>query len=300
MEETVLVIVQARMESTRFYGKVCAPLLGQPLLLWLLDRISSMRTPHRLVVASPGTPANHAIADLCAKHGYTCELVAGDPNDVLGRFHVVAHQYGAKTIIRLCGDTPLIDPTILDGLLAFHHAHSIPSIIHRGMLSGEQLAARRVTMPPALTGIGIEWGDGFDCAVISRTALDTAFLEAELPSDREHVEPFIFRNAQRFRCCTYPCPFNMSWLRLSVDTADDLAMVEMLLEACLVRYGSTFGWRDLLMTIETKRRTVAGMSDIKARMAARPHNQAYVAQVAREQVGVGAQNWADLRYGGVS
>jgi spore coat polysaccharide biosynthesis protein SpsF len=297
MEEKVLVIVQARMESSRFYGKVTAQLLGQPLLLWLLDRVSSMRTPHRLVVASPDTSANHAIADLCAKHGYQHELVPGDPGNVLHRYAVVAQRYDAEQIVRVTGDCPLVDAAILDGLLAYHATSAHQGIIDRGIYGGMALPPIIMQVPPAYTGLALEFGDGFDCEVFGRSALEAADTEATLPSEREHCWPFLVNHPDRFRCCVYPCPFNMSWLRLSVDTADDLAVVETLLEACLVRYGSTFGWRDLLMTIETKRRTVAGLSDIKARMAARPHNQAYVAQVAREQEGVGAQDWADLRYG---
>lgn len=290
MSKPLVVIVQARVESQRFPSKVLAPLLGQPLLLWLLSRASQIQTPHQLVVAAPNTPANHAIANLCTTHGYTCLLVPGDPNDVLGRFHDVATQYDATTVVRLVGDTPLLDPQIIDDLLAYHASQSLPTLTHRSIVGRQILPVERGHAHPDLTGLDITWGDGFDSAVLSRTALDTAHNEATLLSDREHVEPFLFRQTRRFHATLYPCPFDLSWVRLSVDNQDDLAQAERVLESCLWHYGKGFGWRDVWATIKQH-------PDIEQYMRARPHNPAYAAQVAQEQGWPGEPSWQDLRYG---
>jgi spore coat polysaccharide biosynthesis protein SpsF (cytidylyltransferase family) len=241
-------------------------------------------------VACPDTQPNHAIADLCAKHGYACVLHPGDPTDVLGRFHAVAEQYHTVTIARICGDTPLLCPDVFAELVQAHHAavqgipYAVPSPGSTPLLQPRGI---HVTYPD-LTGIGLTWGDGFDAEIMTRQALAIAHAEAVLPSEREHVSSFLYTRPQRFRCVSMPCPFNLSWLRLSVDAPADLAMASTVLAAVLDRVGPTYGWRDVWQAVER-------LPAVKAQMQARAHNPAYVAQVTTE---TGEQrDWATLRYG---
>ena len=75
MSDKTVLIVQARMESTRFPGKVLAPILGQPMLLWQLERLKQY--DYKTVVASPATEENSEIRDLCNRHGYAWMGVGG-------------------------------------------------------------------------------------------------------------------------------------------------------------------------------------------------------------------------------
>ena len=263
----LLIIVQARVGGTRLPGKVLKPLFGQPMLLWLLDRVRQMKTPHDLVVASPDTAGNHAIADMCVRHGYSYVLVPGNENDVLGRFQDVADAIPEATdIVRLCGDSPLIDPSAIDALVAQH------DVQHNDH-----------------TGIAAEWPDGMDCEVFTRRSLEIANTEATESSEREHVTPYLWRKPQRFRCQTLPCPFDLRYLQTSVDTSYDLAMVEKLLERLLHDVGFGFGWRDVWRMIETYRI----FRDWQ--LARLPRNSAYVNQIARER-DIPVASWETERY----
>jgi spore coat polysaccharide biosynthesis protein SpsF len=267
----LLVVVQARMESQRFPGKVLAPLLGQPMLLWTLARLQQLRTPHTLVVACPDTTATHTqLVPALVPHGYTVEVVDGDPNDVLRRFAVVAGLHQAQEIVRICGDCPLIDPGVVDSLIAHHHWGMFPRPDH--------------------TGIGLRhshWPDGMDCGIFSREALTIADAEATLPREREHVEPFLCDVPDRFRCATLPCPLDLSPYQFSVDTPRDLQLVSQLLKHTLARVGFGFTWQDLWLTLELR-------PTLRQQFLARPaRNGAYMAQVAAETGGQGL-SWEPL------
>lgn len=271
--DKILIIVQARMESTRFPGKVLQPILGQPMLLWQLERVS--RVGGNVVVASPMTEANHAIRDLCRRHGYDWMAVGGDQNDVLNRYFIVAYEYEAAHIVRLTGDCPLIDPSVIelciDEYFQGELRHSVHGYDH--------------------VGVGYGWADGQDCEIFSMEALTHAHTMASSASDREHVTPFMYRTSEpgRFSCTTVPCPFDLSWQQYSVDTPKDLQDVETILQTCLARYGHHFfGWREIWRSIDL-------LFHVKERMLGRVRNRAYVKQVAAE---TGSDiDWNTLRYG---
>jgi len=273
MTPNLLIIVQARMGSTRFPGKVLAPLLGTPVLLWCLDRVSQVQTPHTLVVASPNTSGNEPIAALCTKHGYRCEVVDAPEDDVLSRFALVAEQYNAEEIVRITADCPLVDPQVIDALIAYHRWHGQSSYDH--------------------TGIAAEWADGLDAEMLSREALLVANHEATRLSDREHVCSYVWNHPDRFRCATLPCPFNLMDVQWSVDTSHDLSVLENLLKRTLARTGLAFTWRDLWATMAVH---PAMRQEMTRRMG---RNHAYTEQVAEEE-GAPVQSWNRLRYRSVN
>lgn len=257
----ILIVVQARMESRRLPGKVLLPMLGQPMLLWMLSRLAPLSYP--LVVAAPNE-GNTAIADVCAKHGYRCHMVDGDPKNVLHRFaHVVQLYPDAHHIVRIGGDTPLLDPEVIENLIGYH--------LH-------QLWRRDYT------GLTHEWGDGNDAEIFTRETLLVAEAEAKAPHELEHVSPYIWQDPQRFRIAHYPCPLDLSGMRSSVDTHEDFLHAQMLLEKCLLKYGFGFGWREAWL-VATQDATV------RQYMKNRSINTAYVTQIGNEK------SWHDIRYG---
>lgn len=261
----ILIICQARCESIRLPNKVLMPLCGQPMLLWLLNRLASL--PYQIVVAVPHTSDNKQIAELCATHGYACHMVDGDPDNVLNRFAQVAMLYpDAQHIVRVGGDTPLLDPAVAEGLLTYHLRH---------------------TWRRDYTGLAKEWGDGSDTEVFTRDTLFTTHAEALAPHELEHVSSYIWGHPQRFRLAHYPCPFDVSDMRYSVDTKDDLLHVQSILEHCLIKYGFDFGWREIWWTVEQD-------ATLRAYMQHRPINEAYLTQVGSRK------SWEELRYGKVS
>ena len=258
-----LIIVQARAGGTRFPGKMLAPLLGQPLILWTLQRIARLAIPHRIIVAVPFGAFQDPLIALCRRHGYEVWQPCVPENDVLHRYWNIASQVAEYTtpLVRVTGDCPLIDAAVIEQCLQVFRT-SIPDHV----------------------GIAAEWPDGMDCEVFSMQALQMAHEDAEAAADREHVTPYLWRHPERFRCVTVPCPMDLTPYQTSIDTVQDLLLAQGILDACLERYGFGFGWRDIWYCLEQH-------LHLKTLMLQRPpRNQSYVAQV-------GVETWEEARYG---
>ncbi len=203
----VLVVVQARVGSTRLPGKVLLPLAGATVLERQLERIRWARTPFDLVVATTTDAADDPIRLLCHRADVRC--FSGHPTDLLDRHYRAALPTRADTVVKIPSDCPLIDPAVIDEVLGeFLHAEGaldFTSNLH----------------PPS-------WPDGMDVEVMSMEALALAHREAHRPHEREHTTPFLWDQPHRFRVG------NVRWRggrdlsmshRLTLDYPEDYALI---------------------------------------------------------------------------
>ena len=254
MSIPVAVIVQARMGGSRFPGKVLQPLLGQPMLLWQLDRLAYMPSAPAIVVATPPTQENRAIWDLCERHGYQHMAPACDEQDVLTRYAEVAEACEAEHIIRVTGDCPLLDPLVVEALWQTYQQ----------------------TTPAECLRLSEQWPDGQDCDVFPCEALFHAAREAHRPSEREHVTPAIWHMSLQARAMA--CQFDYSQMQYSVDTPADLAGVERLLALAVQRWPLQWiGYRELGVLVQTD----DSLCTWQQHRAARNHK--YLTQLAEER-----------------
>lgn len=268
-----LLIIQARMESTRFPGKVLAPIMGQPMLLFQLDRLRALEDFVDIVVACPDTQASHdTLKPLLERHGYAAWVPPGiDQNDVLGRYTAVIEKRGIiknqryDPIIRMTGDCPLIDASVVFKLLELYEEDRVYS------------------QKNDYVALSQEWPDGLDVEIVSYDTLKQVHEEATAHADREHVTPYIWRNQKRFVQMTLPCPFNLSQHCWSVDTKYDRVMVEQVVLRVIAEHGCAFGWRDVYSTMQHHKRFLDWATS-------RKRNEAYMQQVAPDK------SWNDVRY----
>lgn len=104
VQNNIVIIVQARLTSTRFPNKVFANLKGKPVIQHVIDNVDELKLP--IVIAIPDTPENDALETWVTNYGY--EVFRGTENDVLARFYQCATINKADIIVRVCADTPLI------------------------------------------------------------------------------------------------------------------------------------------------------------------------------------------------
>jgi len=197
-----LAIVQARVSSSRLPGKVLKPILGQPMLARQLERVQRSRQLTQVVVATSTMTDDDPIVDLCHQLGIDC--FRGSLMDVLDRFYQAAKPYEAETIVRLTGDCPLTDPGLIDQVITFHRDGNFDYTSN----------ALEPTFP-----------DGLDVEVIRFLALEQAWQDATLPSQREHVTPFIYQQPDRFHLGSYRGSVDQSHLRWTVDEPADFDLV---------------------------------------------------------------------------
>ncbi len=204
----IVTVIQARMTSTRFPGKVMKPLLGAPMILRQVERARNSALSRLLVIATSVEPSDDPLAELCRAEGLSCHR--GSLEDVLGRFHGAASAHGATHAVRLTGDCPLTDPEVIDRVIRAH--------LDGGFDYTSNTQER--TFP-----------DGLDVEVCRIEALARAVVEARLPSEREHVTPYLYRHPETFRLGQVKDREDHSNLRLTVDEPDDLALVEKIYQA---------------------------------------------------------------------
>jgi len=204
-----VVIVQARMASTRLPGKVLKPVLGKPLLTYQVERLRRVEHADAIVLATTTNDADQVIVNFARAHGLAS--YRGSERDVLSRYHGAAVEAGADVVIRVTSDCPLIDPAVIDEVIATF-AQSQPDCDYASN-------TMRRTYPR-----------GMDCEVLGREALDIAHTEAVEPVEREHVTPFIYRHPDRFALRNVEYASDHSDLRWTVDTVQDFALVSRMLE----------------------------------------------------------------------
>lgn len=220
-------IVQARMGSSRLPGKVLVRIAGKPMLFRVIERVSAAQRVGKVVVATTTAHEDDVLVARLLEEG-CCEVFRGSINDVLERFYGCAEKYSADVVIRVTADDPLKDPQIID--------HAINMIA-----SNPDLDYCSNTIEPT-------YPEGLDIEVIRFSALARAHYEAQLPSEREHVTPYIWQHAELFRTCNFRYERNLSDWRWTVDKPEDLDFMEIVFKHFdgqpLVRYQDVIAWLD--------------------------------------------------------
>jgi spore coat polysaccharide biosynthesis protein SpsF len=221
-ERPVVCITQARINSTRLPGKVLMPIAGKPMLRWHLDRLKRARRIDHIVVATTEEPAADAIVEIARQAGVMA--FRGSEQDVLARFAGAAAFAGAATVVRVTSDCPVIDPALIDRVIALYES------------AGEECHY-------ASLDVGT-FPRGLDCEVFSRQALDEAHREAVAQEDREHVTVFIRRHVERYAARFLSTAPSDQIYRWTVDTPADFDLVRRIIEN-FAPADIDFSWTDI-------------------------------------------------------
>ncbi len=224
----IVAIVQARMGSTRFPGKVLKPIAGEALLWHVVQRLKRARSISHIAIATSTNPLDDAIAEFGAQHGIN--VIRGSEDNVLSRFALAAQAMDADIIVRVSADAPFIDPAFVD--------HLVQALIDQ---DGDYVL---------LDDGAITAHEGVD--PFSRRALDRLMMDAAHdPVAREHVTGYFKLHpdfARIVRAAPYPALAREPG-RLTIDTPDDLAFIEAVHARLAARAGEA-SLADLLLLLE--------------------------------------------------
>jgi spore coat polysaccharide biosynthesis protein SpsF (cytidylyltransferase family) len=210
-ENGAIAILQARMSSRRLPGKMLADIVGHPLLWHVINRVKASQSLKKVVVATTDSESDDPIVDFCENHKISC--FRGSETDVLDRFFQAALSVNARTIVRITGDCPLLDPKVIDLIVGRFDQHEPDYASNAGWINEDG------------EFYGRTYPDGLDVEVCSFEALERAWHEAKLPSDREHVMTYIYKNPAKFRIEQVTQDVDLSSLRWTVDEPEDLEFV---------------------------------------------------------------------------
>jgi spore coat polysaccharide biosynthesis protein SpsF len=231
---STLVVVQARVSSTRLPGKVLMSLAGKPLLERQIERILAANARFDLCVATTTSAADEPIRALCRR--LSVRVFDGHPSDLLERHYRVGVACNADAVVKIPSDCPLIDPAAIDSVLGLYHARRADFDFVTNLCPGT-------------------WPDGNDVEVMTLAALEIAFRSAARSFEREHTTPFIWERPERFRIGNVRWETGLDYSkshRFTVDHPEDFLLVSRVYDELCTNEQPIFSLGLILELLEAK------------------------------------------------
>lgn len=207
MSDTVGIVIQARMGSTRLPGKVLKPLAGKPMLARIIHRLQLCKNASLVIVATSDLAQDDPVAELSEGEGAL--VFRGSEVDVLDRYYQCAKHFRLDHIVRATGDNPFVDPEEGDRLIAYHLENGFD---YSSSFDGG--------LP---VGIGLE--------IMLFDALEKSWRDGQEAHHREHVNEYILENRNSFSMSSFQSPPEKSAPELSftIDTDEQFLFADGLI-----------------------------------------------------------------------
>jgi len=212
------------------------------MLARVVTRAGRANCLERVVVATSDLSEDDAIVEVCRAYGF--DYFGGNELDVLDRFVQAAHAFEAEVIVRITGDCPLIDPALIDQTV-------------------EAMQSARVRFAANRLPWDRTFPIGLDVEVCSLEALEEAGRQAELPNEREHVMPYLYKDGGNHEVILVRNDEDLSHLRWTVDEASDLELVRKIYSSFGDR--DNFTWREVLDLVKSNSALAAINASVQQR-----------------------------------
>lgn len=228
----ITAIIQARVGSTRLPNKIFKELCGKPVLWHVVNRVSKSKIINQIIVATTSLKDDDATEKFCNENNILC--YRGNSVDVLSRYYEAAKRYNADLVLRITSDCPLIDPVIIDNMLA-----EFLSSFEKEKIDYMSNSIIR-TFPR-----------GLDTEIFPFNILEQTYREATKDYEREHVTPYIYQHPEKFKIKNYANDVDYSFHRWTLDTAEDYELIKKIYET-LYNKREIFLFNDILKLFEEK------------------------------------------------
>ena len=203
-----VIVVQARMGSSRLPGKVLKKVLDKPLLAYLIERLDRCKLVDEVIIATSINEQDDVLERFCMENSVSC--FRGSEDNVLERYYLAAKEAGASIVVRVTGDCPLIDPQIIDREIQFY----LDNMDNYDYVS---------------MGLPRSYPRGIEAEVFPFRVLEKMYIEADTQVQREHVTPYIYQNPHIFRLGNMPNNQDLSFHRWTVDQEEDFKLIETII-----------------------------------------------------------------------
>ena len=198
-------VIHARMGSSRFPGKMVAPLGNAAVLEWVIRRSTRTRGISEFVLATSSLSQDDVLYELGEMLGI--RTFRGSHEDVLQRVIQAADRFDPAAVVRVCADNPFIDPELVSELVAAYRDTQCDYMFnHR-------------------PGLGLKIADGFGGEVFRFSALQKVAEMFPESRYREHLTSPFWEHQELFEVValdTHPELVSPD-RRFDVDTPEDLA-----------------------------------------------------------------------------
>lgn len=221
-----LALIQARCGSSRLPNKIMKEISGKPEIQWVIERVQRSRLVEEVMVITSIEKNNLPLVEFCSKNNV--RVYIGSENDVLERYYQAAKLIKPEYVIRITADCPVFDWRYLDMAIKSMNDDT------------DYVADLNETLP-----------DGLDVEIIRFSALETAYRNAVLASEREHVTMYIKNNKDKFKIQNFECPIkNIGNKRWTLDEYEDFILISDIYEHFIGINKADFVTEDILRYLE--------------------------------------------------
>ena len=195
----MLAIIQARMSSRRLPGKVLMKIQEKTLIERVVERVSKSKNVTKIIVATSKHRTDLPIRKLCLKNKIECH--AGSLNNVAHRICEILKKLNAKSFLRICADSPFIDPELIDKcIIRFNNTNCdiVTNVLPRTFPKGQSVE------------------------VVRSSLFIKNLPKMKKKSQLEHILNFFYENKNDFKINNIKNNKNYSKFNMSVDTAYDI------------------------------------------------------------------------------
>ena len=194
------------MGSSRLPNKVLMKVNGeQTVLEHVIKQLSFCKSISKIIVATTNLKQDDVIEELVKK--LEIDVFRGDSSDVLDRYYQCAKKFNLDNIVRITSDCPLIDPEIVDKVIRKYEIEKFDYVTNTLIR----------TFPI-----------GLDAEIFSFDVLEKTWKNAILPSEREHVTPFIRNKKMDFSVGNIEHEEDLSKIRVGLDRKEDYELIKII------------------------------------------------------------------------
>lgn len=195
------IFIQARLSSKRFPGKMLDLIGGIPLVQFVYKRCKRSSLADMVAVITSNNKSDDQLADYC--RSCHMEVFRGPLDNVLSRYILAAEHYYAKTICRVCGDSPFVDTELIDHMFR--------------LMENEVFDYMAPDKNNCIAGL--------DSEIVTLSSLKRSLQFSAKDKDLEHVTSIIRERPKDFRSSILNIdlkPRLLNGVSLTVDYPEDL------------------------------------------------------------------------------
>ena len=228
LKKKIIAIVQARCNSIRLPNKVMKKFGGITAIEILYKRLKLSKKLDEIVIATARNRSNLNLINFCKEKKIKCFV--GSESNVLKRYYDASKKYKADIIVRITGDSILIDHELVDKVIDLFLKEKVD------YASNSQPA----TFP-----------DGLDVEVFSKKCLSDTYKIAKNKYDKEHVTP-LMRSIDTFKRINFNNKKDYSFLRWTLDQKEDFIVIDSIIKN--FKPNIYFTWHQILKVTQSNKR----------------------------------------------
>lgn len=208
--ENLIIVIQARLGSSRLPEKVMAPILGKPLIWHLVNRLKKISSVSNIIISTTNEKKDEKLIKFAQSEKIL--IGSGKVDDIIDRLYQTCKKFNPTAIVKINGDCPLVDPALIEaGIKIYLNSKDKPDLVTNALED---------TFP-----------EGTQFGIFNFYTLEKLWKEIDEPFWREYFFRYIVEHKHEFKIIGMKNEKDLSLLRWTVDYKEDLEFVEKIYEA---------------------------------------------------------------------